>query len=153
MYFGLHHWSLPYEQVRNREFTVPKQHRWGAWGRQRGIDLARLAAPPDIDIVVCETYPPVAGNLEGYVAEYARITREAKTTYGVMLHRDDKWPLKIDEEAERWALINKYRPTVVTRYPLTRMLPGDEYYSAAGEAAFSEGLAQYRKRAAAKYRR
>lgn len=145
MYFGLHHWSLPYEQVRNREFTVPRQHRWGAWGRQRGVDLARLAAHPDIDIVVCETYPPVAAHLEGFVAEYARITREARKTYGVMLHRDDRWPLHADEEAARWTLINKYRPTVITRYPLARMLPGDEYYSAAGEATFREGLAQYRR--------
>jgi len=145
LYFGLHHWSLPYEAIRNPEFTVPKPHRWGAWGRQRGVDLPRLAAHPAIDIVVCETYPPVAANLEGFIAEYDRITRAAGKTYGVMLHRDDKWPLKVEEEAQRWALINKYRPTVITRYPLKRMLRDDEFYSPAGEAAFEAGLADYRR--------
>ena len=145
MYFGLHHWSLPYEEVRNHKFTVPERHRWGAWGRQRGIDLARLAAHPDIDILVCETFPPVAAHLEGYIAEYARITREAKKTYGVMLHRDDHWPLNIEEEAKRWAIINQYQPMVVTRLPLAGMLPGDERYNAAAEAVFSKGLTQYRK--------
>jgi len=118
MYFGLHHWSLPYEQVRNRAFSVPRQHRGGAWGRQRGIDLACLAAHRDSDIVVCETDPPVAANLEGVVAEYARITHAAQTTFDAMPHHDDRWPLHADEEAARWALINKYRPTVITRYQL-----------------------------------
>jgi len=145
MYFGLHQWSLPYEEIQDREFTVPKTHRWGAWGRQRGVDLARLAAHPDVDIIVCETYPPIAGNLEGFVAEYARITRNAGKTFGVMLHRDDNWALKLDEEPRRWGLIEKYQPAVIARYPLSHMLPGDKFYSAEGEKMFEEGLAKYKR--------
>jgi hypothetical protein len=147
MYFGLHQWSLPYEEIQSPAFTVPKIHRWGAWGRQRGVDLAKLAAHPEIGIIICETYPPIAGNLEDFIAEYARITRQAGKTFGVMLHRDDKWPLKLDEEPRRWALIEKYRPTVIARYPLRHMLPGEEFYTPQGEALFAEGLARYKKSA------
>ncbi|MEW6359811.1 MAG: hypothetical protein AB1696_25970 [Planctomycetota bacterium] len=145
MYFGLHQWSLPYEQIEDPGFTVPTAHRWGAWGRQRGVDLARMAQHPEVDVVICETYPPIAANLEGFVAEYARITRAAGKTYGVMLHRDDEWALKLDEEPRRWALIEKYRPTVIARYPHSHMLPGNKFYSAEGERLFAEGLARYRK--------
>jgi len=148
MYFGLHQWSLPYEEVHDPQFTVPKAHRWGAWGRQRGVDLEKLAAHPDMDIIICETYPPIAANLEGFVAEYARITRAAGKTFGVMLHRDDNWPLKDDEEPRRWALIERYQPTVIARYPLGHMLPGDKLYSAEGEKLFAQGLEHYRKQGA-----
>ena len=95
IYFGLHHWSLPYEQIADPQFQVPRMHRWGAWGRQRGVDLQKLAAHSEVDIIICETYPPVAANLENFVAEFARITRSAGKTFGVMLHRDDKWALKL----------------------------------------------------------
>lgn len=149
MYFGLHHWSLPYEQVRDRDFAVPKAHRWGAWGLQRGVDLEALAANPAMDAIICETYPPIAANLEGYVAEYARIARAAGKTFGVMLHRDDKWGLKAEEEERRWALIDKYQPTILTRYPRVRMLPGDPFYNASAEEAFARAWAKY-KRAGAK---
>ncbi len=145
MYFGLHQWSLPYEQIRDPDFAVPKIHRWGAWGRQRGVDLQRLAAHPEVDIIICETYPPIAANLEGFVAEFARITRDAGKTYGVMLHRDDNWALKLDEEPLRWALIEKHRPDVIARYPLRHMLETDPLYSREGEKMFAEGLSRYRK--------
>lgn len=145
MYFGLHHWSLPYEQIANPQFAVPKTHRWGAWGRQRGIDLERLAAHPEIDSIVCETYPPIAANLAAFLAEYARITRHAGKAYGVMLHRDDKWALKLDEEERRWDLIDHLAPDVITRYPREHMEPGHEFYSPDGEKLFAERLARYRK--------
>ena len=146
LYFGLHHWSLPYEQVESPTFAVPTAHRWGAWGRQRGVDLARLAAHPEIGGIICETYPPIAANLEGFVAEFARITRQAGKTFGLMLHRDDAWALKLDEEQRRWSLIDNVRPTIIARYPLRHMLPGNQFYSAAGEEAFEQGLRQYRQR-------
>jgi hypothetical protein len=145
MYFGLHYWSLPYEQIANPQFSVPKMHCWGAWGRQRGVDLERLAAHPEIDCVVCETYPPIEANLTEFVAEYARITREAGKTFGVMLHRDDKWQLKLDEEKRRWDLIARAKPTVISRYPSAHMLPGNEFYSAEGEKLFAARLAQYKQ--------
>lgn len=145
IYFGLHQWSLPYEQIQNSEFRVPKIHRWGAWGRQRGVDLEKLAAHPEVEGIVCETYPPIAANLEGFMGEYARITRTAGKTFGLMLHRDDNWPLNLDEETRRWALIEKYRPTVIARYPLSHMLPGDRYYSPEGERLFWEKLTHYRR--------
>jgi len=37
IYFGLHHWSLPYERIEDESFTVPATHKWGAWGMQRGV--------------------------------------------------------------------------------------------------------------------
>ena len=145
MYFGLHYWSLPYEQISNPQFQVPAIHEWGAWGRQRGVDLERLAAHPEVDAVICETYPPIAANLDDFVSEYGRITRMAGKTFGVMLHRDDKWALKLDEEARRWALIGKHKPTVIARYPMRSMLPGNQYYNQAGEMMFAKGLAKYRR--------
>jgi hypothetical protein len=145
MYFAEHAWSLPYEQVQNPDFAVPRIHEWGAWGRQRGVDLTKLAGHPEIDAIICETYPPIAANLEQFVAEYARITRAAGKTFGVMLHRDDEWPLKLDEEPRRWALIEKYQPTILARFPLHHMLPGNEFYSAEGETLFVRGLANYKK--------
>ena len=144
IYFGLLHWCLPYEEVQNPNFAVPGKHKWGAWGRQRGVDLTKLAGHPEINAIICETFPPLAANLEQFVAEYARITRAAGKTFGVMLHRDDNWPLKLDEEPGRWALIEKYRPTILARFPLQHMLPGNEFYSAEGEALFARGLAHYK---------
>jgi hypothetical protein len=145
IYFGLHYWSLPYEQIANPHFTVPKTHLWGAWGRQRGVDLEQLAAHPEIDCVICETFPPIEANLSDFVAEYARITREAGKTFGVMLHRDDKRPLKLDEENRRWDLIARVKPTIISRYPMPHMLPGNEFYSAEGEKLFAARLAQYKQ--------
>ena len=145
IYFGLLHWSLPYEEVQNPNFAVPEKHKWGAWGRQRGVDLVKVAGHPEIDAIICETFPPLAANLEQFVAEYARITRDAGKTFGVMLHRDDSWPLKLDEEPGRWALIEKYQPTILARYPLQHMLPGNEFYNPEGEALFAQGLARYKK--------
>ena len=148
LYFGLHQWSLPYEEIQDPEFRVPKTHRWGAWGRQRGVDLERLAAHPAMDVIVCETYPPIAANLQGFVAEYARITHKAGKAFGVMLHRDDNWPLKLDEEPRRWEVIEKYQPTVIARYPLGHMLPSDKLYSEEGERVFAQSLARYRSHTA-----
>lgn len=145
MYFGLHDWSLPYEQIANPQFSVPKMHRWGAWGRQRGIDLERLAAHPEIDCIICETFPPIAANLTEFIAEYARITRKAGKIFGVMLHRDDNWPLHLDEEERRWELIANVKPTVISRYPLAHMLPGDPFYSAEVEKVFATRLARYKQ--------
>jgi hypothetical protein len=65
-----------------------------------------------------------------------------------MLHRDDSWVLKPDEEPRRWALIEKYQPTIIARFPLTHMLDGDRYYSAKEEELFASGLARYKKRRA-----
>jgi hypothetical protein len=56
---------------------VPQINRWGAWGRQRGVDLTKLAECPDIHGLVCETYRPLAVGLDSFVAENARITRAA----------------------------------------------------------------------------
>jgi hypothetical protein len=141
----LQYWSLPYEQVQDPGFTVPQINVWGAWGRQRGVDLTKLAQHPEMDAIVCETYPPLAANQEQFVAEFSRITHAAGKTFGVMLHRDDNWPLSLKEEPLRWALIEKYQPTIITRYPLQHMLPGDKLYSAEGEDFFVRGLAHYRQ--------
>lgn len=104
-----------------------------------------MAAHPEIDCIICETYPPIEANLSDYVGEYARITRKAGKTFGVMLHRDDKWALKLDEEERRWDLIEKCKPTVIARYPSQRMMPGEAFYSPEGEKLFAARLARYRR--------
>lgn len=144
LYFGLHTWSLPYEEIKNAQFKMDSIHHWGAWGRQRGVDLQKLAEHPEVDIVVCETYPPVAANLDEFIGEWNRITLKAHKTFGVMLDRDDSEMLNMTEEQKRWALIHKYQPTVITRYPMQRMMIGDPLYNAQVEAYIAQQLQQYR---------
>jgi len=144
IYFAAFYWSLPYEEIRNEKFTVPAQHHWGAWGRQRGMDLKVVCSLPGIDAVVCETYPPIKANLEYYIEEYDRISAGAGKQFGVMLHRDDSWKLRPDEELLRWALIEKYRPQIIVRYPLGTMLPWGRYYDESRESTFFKRLKEYR---------
>lgn len=145
LYFGLHNWSLPYEQILDRQFQVPAMHQWGAWGLQRGCDLERIARMPEIDVVVCETYPPLRANLENFIAEFARITRAAGKQFGLMVHRDDDWPLgSRDREADRWAVISKYHPAVIGRFPIQRMLSNDKHYQPEPEKLFQREWENYK---------
>lgn len=144
VYFGLHHWSLPYEEITDGEFTVPDAHRWGAWGRQRGLDLLKLAQSPYMDIIVCETYPPIKANLEYFIKEYKRIVDSGGKKFGVMLHRDDTWKIDRQEETRRWEVIGKYKPVLIVRYPLSTMLPFGGYYDEDSEAYFLKKLTEYR---------
>lgn len=146
IYFGHHTWSLPYEEIEDPEFIVPAVHMWGAWGRQRGMDLKRLSMHPEIAAVVIETYPPVAGGgLERFIKEAKRIVESSGKTFGVMLHRDDTWPLYAREEELRWGLIEKYSPVIIARYPLWNMMPGWKYYNAELEGYFFKRLGEYRR--------
>ncbi len=145
IYFGLHSWSLPYEEIEDSEFSVPKRHRWGAWGRQRGLDLGMVSRLPNIDIIICETYPPISAHLDFYAREFSRIANGSGKKFGIMLHRDDKWRLDNKEEDARWDLINKYNPSVIARYPLKHTLPWNEHYSMSGENIFKSKLFQYRE--------
>ena len=145
MYFGLHYWSLPYEEIENPQFKLDPIQEWGAWGRQRGVDLKELAAHKEVNIIVCETFPPVAANLDEFIGEWDRITERAHKTFGVMLDRDDSWALNLTEEQQRWAVIRKYQPTVIARYPLERMLPTDPLYNQECEEFIVEQLEQYRR--------
>ncbi|MEW6606963.1 MAG: hypothetical protein AB1414_05845 [bacterium] len=144
VYIGLHHWTLPYEKIIDKEFTVPYIHRWGAWGRQRGMDIELLAQHPEIDYIVCETYPPIEGNLEYFIAEYKRIIN-GDMKFGLMLHRDDRWKLNLEEEKRRWELIKKYRPHLLVLFPLKSIFEKSEYYSEEGEKYFLEELNNYRR--------
>ncbi|MBW7956419.1 MAG: hypothetical protein H3C68_00875 [Deltaproteobacteria bacterium] len=144
-YFGLHHWSLPFEIIKDKNFTVPEIHRWGAWGRQRGVDLEKMSASPHIKTVVCETYPPIKANLEFYIREFKRESERNDKSFGVMLHRDDNWQLDIEEEAKRWNLINTYRPSVLVRFPLKNMLPWNANYSSYRESLFDYNLKAYKE--------
>jgi hypothetical protein len=144
-YFGLHHWSLPYEEIVASNFTVPAKNRWGAWGRQRGLDLAKLVHHPEVDIIICETYPPIAGNLELFIREYKRIAVSGNKVFGLMLHRDDNWVPQMAEEQLRWVVMQRYLPQVIARYPLKNMLPGEKNYDPSIEQYFNAQLAEYRK--------
>ncbi|MFH1563367.1 MAG: hypothetical protein ABIF11_08140 [Nitrospirota bacterium] len=144
VYIGLHHWTLPYEKIIDKDFTVPEIHRWGAWGRQRGMDIELLSQHPEIDYVVCETYPPIKANLEYFIEEYKRLVN-ADLKFGLMLHRDDRWKLNLDEEKSRWELIKRYRPRLLVQYPIKNIFEESEYYSKEGEKYFSEQLNNYRR--------
>lgn len=144
IYIGVHSWTLPYEKIIDKDFTVPEIHKWGAWGRQRGMDIELLSKHPEIDYIVCETYPPIEANLEYFIEEYKRMM-DADTKFGLMLHRDDKWKLNLDEEKRRWELIKKYRPHLLVQFPLTSFFEENEYYSKEGEKYFSEQLNNYRR--------
>jgi len=147
IYFGLHHWTLPYEEIENRNFTVPFRHQWKAWGRQRGIDLAILASQPEIKVIVCETYPKIIeGNLENFISEYKRIVTSNGRLFGLMVHRDDNWKLNIDEEKERFRIINKYQPQIIVRYPLWWMYPTTRHYIKDMEDNFSKNINEYKNR-------
>lgn len=144
MYFGLHTWSLPYEEIQNTQFAMDSIQGWGAWGRQRGVDLDMVAAHPAIDYIICETYPPVAANLDEFVGEFSRITLNAQKTFGVMMDRDDSTALTMSEEQQRWAVINKYFPRVITRFPVERMMTTDSLYNPQVEAYIAQQLKNYR---------
>jgi hypothetical protein len=145
VYFGLHTWSLPYEEIESDDFTVPAKHRWGAWGRQLGLDLKMLSCQPNIDFIVCETYPPISANLEYFIREYKRIVEANGKMFGLMLHRDDKWKIDLAEEEKRWDLINKYKPIILVRYPLKHTFNWNDNYFEEGENYFYQKLDEYRK--------
>ncbi len=145
LYFQLHPWGLPYEEVKNPNFKLDAIQKWGPQGRQRGVDLVKLARHPEIDHIVCETYPPVAANLDDFVGEWTRITREAHKTTGVMMDRDDNWMLNMTEEEARWAVIKKHKPTVITRFPVQRMMTSDPMYNPQVEAYIAQQLLEYRQ--------
>ena len=145
MYFGLNHWSLPYEEILDPTFTVPAMNQWGAWGRQRGVDLQAMALHPEIDHIICETYPKMAGNLEYFAKEFQRIAGIGRKTFGVMFHRDDNWALNADEESARWQAIARLQPTIITRIPRSRMLPSDPFYNADLEQLFQQRLKAYQQ--------
>lgn len=145
LYFQLHPWGLPYEEIENPNFKLDPIQKWAAQGRQRGVDLVKLAKHPEVDHIVCETYPPVAANLDEFIGEWRRITLEAHKTFGVMLDRDDNEMLNMTEEQARWALIHKYQPTVITRFPVQRMMTSDPLYNPQVEAYIAQQLQQYRQ--------
>ncbi len=143
MYFNMHGWSLSYEDIDDPSLTVSEIHRWGAWGRLKGIDLVRVATHPEIDIVICETFPPVeGGHLDDFVREHQRMVRIGGKVFGVMLHRD-QGPLTREEEEARWRVIRDYEPTVLTRIPLLQMLPSHEYFDPVLEGQFLKRVESY----------
>ncbi|MBW7956687.1 MAG: hypothetical protein H3C68_02230 [Deltaproteobacteria bacterium] len=153
IYFGLHQWSLSYESIEDKDFTVPSARKWGAWGMQRGVDLEKMAASPHIDAIICETYPPVSANIEFYVNAFKKIAEKNGKRFGVMLHRDDDWEMDMREERMRWKTINDYSPSIVARYPLKNMLPWDKNFSGEAESLFERNLEQYRENRCASARR
>ncbi len=145
IYFGLHTWSLGYEEVTDPEFRIDSIMTWVPWGTQRGVRLSKICALPHVDHVVCETYPPLRAHLGAFAREYQRIVKAAGKSYGVQLHRDDDWRLgEKDSEADRWALIQELQPNVVARYPIGRLFPADALYSQHKEESFDSSMAAYR---------
>lgn len=145
IYFGLHQWSLPYEGITEKDFTVPSTHKWGAWGMQRGVDLEKMAASPHIDAIICETYPPVSANIGFYVDAFKKVAEKHGKGFGVMLHRDDDWKIDMKEERMRWKLINDHSPSIVARYPLKNMLTWGKNFSGQAESLFDSEINKFRE--------
>jgi hypothetical protein len=145
MYMGLHSWSLGYEEVTDPTFVIDTYHKWVPWGTQRGVRLSKICELPHVDQIICETYPPIQANLYKYLSAYKQITRDHNKIFGLQLHRDDSWGLDgKDLESDRWAAIQYFQPTVITRYPIDRLFPKDIYYNKDKEALFDQRLHDYR---------
>jgi hypothetical protein len=144
IYFGLHFWSLAYEEVTDPTFVIDSYHRWVPWGTQRGVRLSKICELPYVDNIICETYPPIHANLNKYLSTYKQIIRDHNKIFGLMLHRDDDWGLDgKDLESDRWAAIQYFQPVIITRYPINRLFPTDMYYNKDKEALFDQRLHNY----------
>jgi len=145
IYFGLHNWSLGYEEIKDSSFIVDSFNKWVPWGTQRGVQLSKICALPYIDHIICETFPPIRYNLYKFISAYKKISANYNKTFGVMLHRDDRWGLDgWDTETDRWAAIDYFQPVIITRYPINRLFPTDQYYNELKENLFDERLLNYR---------
>ena len=144
IYFGLHSWSLGYEEVTDPTFVMDA-YRWVPWGTQRGVRLSKICELPHVDHIICETFPPIIGNLYKYLSTYKQIITDHNKTFGLMLHRDDNWGLDgWDLESDRWAAIQYFQPTIIARFPINRLFPTDMYYNKDKEALFDQRLHDYR---------
>jgi hypothetical protein len=145
IYFGLHPWSLGYEEVVDRTFQVDSIQMWVPWGTQRGVHLSKICLLPYVDYIICETYPPIKANLYKFASEYKRITQDHNKTFGLMVHRDDDWGLDgRDSEIDRWDMIRYFQPTLIARYPINLLFPTDPYYDEEKEELFDARLLAYR---------
>jgi hypothetical protein len=146
IYFGLHTWSLGYEEVVDPSFVVDSYHKWVPWGTQRGVRLSKICALPYVDHIICETFPPIHSNLYKFISTYKQIIEDHNKTFGLMLHRDDDWGLDgWDAESDRWQAIQYFQPTIIARYPIDRLFPTDPYYDEQKEMLFDERLLMYRQ--------
>lgn len=146
IYFGLHDWSLAYEEVDDPTFSVDSINKWVPWGTQRGVRLSRICDLPTIDFVICETYPPIRANLTKFAIEFKRIAAQHNKAFGLMLHRDDSWGLdEKDTEADRWGVIQQLQPIIIARYPVSRLFAADPRHNDEKEQLFNERLRGYRK--------
>ena len=148
VYFGLKDWSLAYEEVVDPSFVVDDIQRWVPMGTQRGVRLSKICALPDVDHVICETFPPIRSNLYKFIAAFKRIITDYGKTFGLMIHRDDNWGLDgWDTETDRWAAIEHFQPVIIARYPIDRLFPSDPYYNEQKENLFDDRLRVYRESA------
>ncbi|MBW8012803.1 MAG: hypothetical protein FVQ83_16415 [Chloroflexi bacterium] len=146
IYFGLHNWSLGYEEVTDPTFTVDSMHQWVPWGTQRGVRLSKICALPFVDYIICETYPPIQANLYHFASSYKQIVEDSNKTFGLMLHRDDDWGLDgKDMEGDRWEMIQSLQPTIIARYPILRLFPNDPFYNDQNETLFDTRVLAYRQ--------
>jgi hypothetical protein len=122
-YFQLFPWAIDARDARMRDARLPRSPRWGAWARDFGVDLRMLTAVEGLDYFMCETYPPLDETLKEFVKAFKAIVDSGGKEFGLMLHRDDSWPLHQDEEARRWAFMDSMNPVLIGRYPLRLLLP------------------------------
>jgi hypothetical protein len=117
------YWELP-------AYVIDTYHKWVTWGTQREVRLSKICELPHVDHIICETFPPIIGNLYKYISTYKQIIRDHNKTFGLMLHGDDSWGLDgKDLESDRWAAIQYFQPTIIARFPINRLFPTDLYYN------------------------
>jgi hypothetical protein len=145
IYFGLHFWSLGYEEVTDPTFVIDTYQKWVPWGTQRGVRLSKICELPYVDHIICEAYPPIHANLYKFISTYKQIIRDHNKTFGLMLHRDDHGGLDRDDlESDRWAAIQYFQPTIIARIPIELLFPSYTYYDKDKEALFDQRLQDYR---------
>jgi hypothetical protein len=145
IYFGLHFWSLGYEEVADPTFVIDTYQKWVPWGTTKGVRLSKICELPYVDHIICEAYPPIHANLYKFISTYKQIIGDHNKTFGLMLHRDDHGGLDRDDlESDRWAAIQYFQPTIIARIPIDLLFPSNTYYDKDKEALFDQRLHDYR---------
>ena len=146
IYFGLHFWSLGYEEVTDPTFVIDAYQKWVPWGTQRGVRLSKICDLPNVDHIICEAYPPIHANLYKFISTYKQIIGDHNKTFGLMLHRDDHGGLDRDDlENDRWAAIQYFQPNIIARIPIDLLFPSFTYNDKDKEALFDQRLHNYRQ--------
>ena len=116
-------------------------------GLKRGVTLDKICKLAYIDYIICETNPSIVDEkLYVYASEYKSIIENNQKKFGLMIHRDDTWPLGIkDSENDRGNMINGFQPVIIARLSIDHLFPDNPLYNMEQEQNFINNLEEYRK--------